>query len=556
MTLNKRLRLGASVLVGAAAIAASAAAQAPLALSAEDARAYAAAFDDTDRGDFIDAQMQTAGVQDHSLAGYLSFRELMHPTAHVAAFDELANWMAKFRDLPVAGRIFTLAAKRKPADAMSVPTPLVELDDSAPPTAPLTKRARRAREAFYAGDVKKALALAPAAGERWIAGLAAYRLKAYDRAQTYFAELARDGECDSWMQSAAGYWAARSAEAQGDTAAAAGFLRAAAHNPETFYGMIAARQVRLAGQAAPQLSKADANGGAQFIRAAYSADAPALATTALATPTPATTAPSADLTRFVASDPRAHRAAALAQIGRGPDAIQELRAGLALAQTPEERDRWTALTRAMGTSLADRAQAPRAIDLDYPTPALAPKSGFTIDKALVYAIVRQESRFNPMAVSPVGAVGLMQLMPEAAARAAGDDKLKADMSPLFDPAFNLRVGQDYVTWLMERGVGYDLLRTVAAYNGGPGPIQKTAEMLGDDADSLLLIECLPAAETRNYVEKVVAGYWTYRKLWGEEARSLDALANGAHVVDARLDLGQPGGAGTQLASQSLQIGMR
>jgi soluble lytic murein transglycosylase-like protein len=551
MTLNKRLRHGISILAGAAAIAGLAAplcamAETPKVLSAEDAHAYAAAFDDADRGDFIDAQMQTASVQDHSLAGYLSFRELMHPTAHVAAFDELAGWMARFRDLPVAGRIFTLAAKRKPSDAVTVPTPLVELDDSAPPSAPLTRRARQAREAFYAGDVKKALALAPAAGERWIAGLAAYRLKEYDRAQTYFGELAKGGDCDSWLQSAAGYWAARAADAQGDTAAAASFLRVAAHNPETFYGMIAARQVSLAGQVAQQAAAA----APMLIRAAYSATP---ATPPAAAPEPAM---SADLVQFVTADPRAHRAAALAQIGRGTDAIQELRAGLALARTPEERDRWTALTRAMGTSLADRAQAPRAIDLDYPTPALAPKSGFTIDKALVYAIVRQESRFNPMAVSTTGAVGLMQLMPEAAARAAGDDKLKADMSPLFDPAFNLRVGQDYVTWLMERGVGYDLLKTIAAYNGGPGPVQKTAEMLGDDPDSLLLIECLPAAETRNYVEKVLAGYWTYRKLWGEDAKTLDALATGSRVVDARLDLGQPGGSGTQLASQALQIGMR
>jgi soluble lytic murein transglycosylase-like protein len=161
-----------------------------------------------------------------------------------------------------------------------------------------------------------------------------------------------------------------------------------------------------------------------------------------------------------------------------------------------------------------------------------------------------------MAVSPVGATGLMQLMPEAAARAAGDDKLKADMSPLFDPAFNLRVGQDYLTWLMERGVGYDILRTVAAYNGGPGTLAKTAQMLGDEADSLLIIECLPSLETRNYVEKVMAGYWTYRKMWGQGSPTLDAVATGARFIDARLDLPQAGGAAAQVAAKPMQIGMR
>ncbi|MDB5423791.1 MAG: soluble lytic murein transglycosylase, partial [Phenylobacterium sp.] len=226
------------------------------------------------------------------------------------------------------------------------------------------------------------------------------------------------------------------------------------------------------------------------------------------------------------------------------------------AATPAERDRWLALAVELGAQLADRVQAPRAADLDFPMPSLEPKSGFTIDKALVYAIVRQESRFNPLAVSPVGATGLMQLMPEAAARAAGDDKLKADMSPLFDPAFNLRVGQDYLTWLMERGVGYDILRTVAAYNGGPGTLIKTAQMLGDETDSLLLIECLPSVETRNYVEKVMAGYWTYRKMWGQDSRTLDAVATGARFIDARLDLAQPLSPAAQVPAQAMQIGMR
>jgi len=88
---------------------------------------------------------------------------------------------------------------------------------------------------------------------------------------------------------------------------------------------------------------------------------------------------------------------------------------------------------------------------------------------------------------------------------------------------------------MERGVGYDILRAVAAYNGGPGMLQKTAAQLGGEADSLLVIECLPALETRNYVEKVMTNYWTYRRQFGQESKTLDALAGGAKFVDARLD---------------------
>lgn len=545
MTLKKRLAGRAAMLACAAAIAGagvstSARAEAPQALSTDDARAYSAAFEATERGDFIDAQMQTAGVKDPSLFGYLSFRELMHPTAHVAAFDELSGWLAKFRDLPVADRIFALAAKRKTdPTADSAPRPLIALYDGPTAAYPaLSEKARKGREAFYAGDARRALTLASASGDRWIAGLAAYRLKAYDRARTNFADLARDGECDAWLQSAAAYWAGRSAYAQNDAGASAGYLRTAARNSETFYGILAARQLKLADQASVDASDDQV---AKLLLAAYTAPSPAA---------------NADLARFVASDARAHRAAALAQIGRGSDAIQELRAGMALARTPAELERWKALTLAMGTSLADRANPPRSGDLDYPTPELTPRNGFTLDKALVYALVRQESRFNPQAVSPVGATGLMQVMPAAAAAAAGDDKLKADMTPLFDPAFNLRVGQDYFTWLLEKGVGHDLVRAVAAYNSGPATVTRTAQMLGDGADSLLLMECLPAQETRTYVQRVLAGYWTYRKMWGEASPSLDALASGDRAIDERLDLGQPGRAASQLAAQPLQIGMR
>jgi soluble lytic murein transglycosylase-like protein len=265
------------------------------------------------------------------------------------------------------------------------------------------------------------------------------------------------------------------------------------------------------------------------------------------------------VTEFVKRNERAHRAAALAQIGRFQECGEELRAGLALAGTDQERARWTELAQALGVPATARGPGlPARIvaPIAYPAPPLEPKAGFTLDKAMVYAIVRQESAFNPLAVSPKGAVGLMQLMPGSAARAAGDDKLRTDTAPLLDPATNLRVGQDYFTWLMQNGTGYDLIKTVAAYNGGPGLVAKTSQMLGRDADDLLLMECLPAAETRAYVQRVMAGYWSYRRQFGEDTRTLTALAAGAREVDARLDLPQPGGGGADQGPKSLLVGMR
>src|SRR5258706_2263820 len=276
MTLKKRLAGRAAMLACAAATAVGAAlasagsarAEMPAALSAADARAYSAAFESTERGDFIDAQMQASAVHDSSLLGYLSFRELMHPTAHIAAFDELAGWLGKFRDLPVADRIFALASKRRTDPSADAPRPLLSLGDGAAAAPALSEKAIRAREAYYGGDVKRALRLADAAGDRWIQGLASWRLKAYGDAQRCFTGLARDSDADAWLQSAAWVWAARAADAQGDSNASGGYLRSAARNGETFYGMLAARQLRLAEQAS---QAASGDRVAPLILAAYTA---------------------------------------------------------------------------------------------------------------------------------------------------------------------------------------------------------------------------------------------------------------------------------------------
>lgn len=298
-----------------------------------------------------------------------------------------------------------------------------------------------ARSAFYGGDVEKALAYAPRGGERWIAGLAAYRLKKFGTAKGYFEQVANDFSQDDALRAAAAFWAARAVTQAGEPEEAAPFLRMAAMAPFTFYGMIAQRQLGM-------------EAGAQLIRVASLSGAPSS---------------------------------------------------------------W---------SSGD----------DFPTPELFPAGGFTLDKALVYALVRQESRFNPYAVSPAGAVGLMQLMPAAAAYASGDDNMMTNVIPLFDAPTNLRLGQDYFQWLLAEGVGdYDMLKAIAAYNGGPGMLQKTQARLSDGDDDLMLIECLPARETRNYVEQVMAAYWTYRKKFGGETRTLDVLAAGNGIADYRLD---------------------
>ena len=176
---------------------------------------------------------------------------------------------------------------------------------------------------------------------------------------------------------------------------------------------------------------------------------------------------------------------------------------------------WSTLALALNSSVAVQQRRGRGFNPDdFPTPALAPEGGFTLDKALVYAVVRQESRFNAFAISGKGAMGLMQVTPATAITVTGDDRISADPLGLFDASTNLRVGQDYLDMLLKKAAGGDVVKALAAYNAGPGVLLRTQAQLGTD-DPLLLMESMPAGQTRVYVETVMASYWIYRRMFGE-----------------------------------------
>ncbi len=145
---------------------------APQVLSPWDVQRYVSAFEAVDRGDFIDAEMQSGEIKDRSLAGHLAFRQLMHPNAHTASYEDLAGWLEKYSDQPGAERVYTLAQKRKPPSAQPLKVPVlagadwrrVEVAAQGVAGRAPADRSRQAREAFYSGDIKRALDLAPAAG--------------------------------------------------------------------------------------------------------------------------------------------------------------------------------------------------------------------------------------------------------------------------------------------------------------------------------------------------------------------------------------------------------
>ena len=138
------------------------------------------------------------------------------------------------------------------------------------------------------------------------------------------------------------------------------------------------------------------------------------------------------------------------------------------------------------------------------------------ERALTHAIIRQESMFDPNAKSPAGALGLMQLMPATAKHVAQRAGFKYTQSRLTsDPDFNITVGSRYLANLVD-SFGGSYVLGIAAYNAGPGNVNKWLRDMGDprlmkDTDMIVdWIELIPFKETRNYVQRVLEALQVYR----------------------------------------------
>lgn len=132
-----------------------------------------------------------------------------------------------------------------------------------------------------------------------------------------------------------------------------------------------------------------------------------------------------------------------------------------------------------------------------------------VEPELLLAVARQESRFSPSVQSAVGAVGLLQLMPDTAAELAGGP---VSLAQLQDPARNSQLGARYLAQLLEHWRGNPFL-TAASYNAGPGAVQGWlgAGMPDPGREPELWTEAIPYLETRLYTKKVLGNLWSYRQ---------------------------------------------
>ena len=559
-------------------------------LESGDAALYREIFALQERKRWSEADRKIRRINNPVLMGHVLAQRYLHPTGWRSSYRELKAWMSVYSGHPQADRIYALAMRRRPSGAAAPkrPTaklmPLYSVGDSENAVVSLyrsrksrtpaekrrvqkinaqvrknvlrqyftvTERMLASREIqqlldhaeidrnyseisagwYYYGQPRKALSLAGKAAGRsgghapmalWIAGLASWRLQKYQDAQKYFTKLFSAPLATERQKAAAAFWTARSMLRLQQPHEVHQWLRQAAQHPRTFYGILAQEALGVPSALFP-----------------FRVQRPPVE--------------QSSLLKHAAG----RRTLALLQVGQVKQAQEELRR---FPQSNSSESLYVLLRLVEYSSMPNlalrlgfhalyenRKRPHQKIDVVpinsalFPLPPWKPAGGRTIDRALLYAMMRQESAFNPNAKSHDGARGLMQLLPSTA-YFIDQRKLYRGKSrdSLYQPELNLRLGEDYINHL--QGLSYiegDLIRTLVAYNGGPGNLLKWGRKTKDVSDPLLYIESLPSRETRAFVTKVMRNLWAYRDRLNQPRLSARALLAGQSPLYISLDTHRP-----------------
>lgn len=453
----------------------------PVVLSDHDAALYRNLFDLARQYQSEAVGEQLSQLQDPLLVGYVLAYGFVGAT--VAAVDpNFDAWLANYGDLPIASRV----AAGLSFDYSGQFPASSEIEGSQ------LWAMYKAAQASYPSS--------RATPETWLTGLAAWRAGDYPLAASAFESVATRSDLSSWTQAAGAFWTARACLLAGYPERVTPWLLKATEFKHTFYGLLARRILGLPAPYEWSLTEQDV----------------------------------ASLRKLVAVE-GGRRAIALIEIGEYDLGERELVA-LVLTDDVDLAHGAMIVAEAAGSAeLAYKLQrmlrhfGVEVARASYPVPRWTPPGGFTADPALVYALIRQESNFNPKAVSSAGARGVMQLMPATARfvvrrTGVGDSSLHE----LYRPESNMLLGQQYLDMLLnDATVGPDLFLVTAAWNGGPGNVGRWTRDLTAIDDPLLFIETIPLSETRDFVERILANMWIYRHRLGEPMPSLDALAQGS-----------------------------
>lgn len=542
-----------------------------LLISKSDVKYFKRAFNALAQNDYKEADKFLKKTESNIIMGHVLAEKYL-TTNYQSKYSELADWLHKYNDLPMASKIYRLAKKKAGSNdikKLTLPKSMPEGSyiqgwknadiehlnaadrkylvqqvskfrkslnqgkTKAARTVLEQKRFRMVAPDKYWDDMAATLAMkyfvdnyntlswtwGAKAAKRgtsgtgaWVAGLTAWRQAKYKDAAKYFDKLASSGNDDEWLVSAGGYWGYRAYAKLKNSVKAKQMLRLAAKYKHTFYGILAAfklgEPLTYNWDAVSYLNNFDTY----------------------------------DYVYELLASPAIRRAVILIHAKRPDLAEQELRFGFN-DMTDKQQETTIYIANQFGMHSLAIYACNRSKNVDenqsydgiaYPIPGFIPASGWRVDKALVLALVRQESSFKPEAKSPAGARGLMQLMPNTAYHITKDASLKKDKTRLLDAQFNLDLGQRYVDYLMAKPfIEGNLFYMMAAYNGGPGNLLKWKKDADYKNDPLLFIETIPSAETRVYIERVMANYWIYNSRFGLPNPTLQQIAEGKWPVISR-----------------------
>lgn len=232
--------------------------------------------------------------------------------------------------------------------------------------------------------------------------------------------------------------------------------------------------------------------------------------------------------RAVEKQPGIRRALAMYRLDLRPEGVKEwswalrgmsdrqLLAAAEVAQRNQIIDR--------SISAADRTKDEHNYKLRFPTPyadKIMPHSDRqNLDKAWVYGLMRQESRFVTNAKSNVGAAGLMQVMPATGKWVANKLGMKFAPSDLHNPDTNVMLGTTYMRLVLESLDNHPVLAS-AAYNAGPGRARKWRDV--KPLEGAIYAETIPFSETRDYVKKVMSNAVFYQTVMTGSSPSLKVM---------------------------------
>lgn len=291
----------------------------------------------------------------------------------------------------------------------------------------------------------------------------------------------------------AGYWQGRAAEAAGRPQDARTAYESAAAQSTSYYGQLARAKLRLPQIALHEPPGRSRNGDRlEIVRAV-------------------------DL--LYALDERDMVIPILADMGDRAD----MDGLLALCELTQRRND------ARGMLMVGKAALNRGMPFDhcaYPISGIPPYKdiGPEVEKAIVFAIARQESAFNPTVVSPAQAYGLMQVTAGAGKYVAKKYGTTFDLNKLkTDPSYNASFGAAELGGLIDDYRG-SYIMTFAGYNAGRGSVRKWIERYGDPrdpkVDAVDWVEQIPFSETRNYVQRIMENVQVYRARFGGGSKLL------------------------------------